>query len=34
MSLWVDREETAEDVCEPVGESRAELAKEPEMHLG
>ena len=27
-------EEIAEDDCEPVGESGADLAKEPEIHLG
>jgi hypothetical protein len=30
----VIEQEIAEDVCEPVGESGAELAKEAELHLG
>jgi hypothetical protein len=30
----VIEQEIAEDVCEPVGESGAQLAKEPEIHLG
>jgi hypothetical protein len=30
----VIEQEVAEDACEPVGESGAEIAKEAEIHLG